>query len=330
LEVFSSYGDAFQKSFAPEVAEKKAVNIAAAPGGFRLTLDDGETVTARRVVLAVGVHPFPHTPGVLAALPPGAVSHSADYGPLERLDGREVVVVGAGASATNLAALLHERGVSTSLVARASQLNFASPPGSWRRPLLHRLARPRCGIGAGWLLWTCTNAPWLFHAAPGALRRHIVRNTLGPLGGSMMKERLVGQLPVRLGWDVERADFAKGRVELRLRNPRGETQLIAADHVVAATGFRIDVERLAFLDPSLRRRIRTVDGAPVLSQDYETSAPGLHIIGPASADSFGPVARFVFGANHPARRLARRFATDAARRPDSPKCEPVLAAAERA
>jgi hypothetical protein len=331
VEVFSRYGDAFQTRFAPDVAEKKALNIAAAPGGFRVVFDDGEMVTARRVVLAIGVHPFSHTPDVLAALPPRAVSHSADYGPLDRLDGRQVVVVGAGASATNLAALLHERGVSTSLVARASMLNFAGPPGRWNRPLLHRLARPRSGIGSGWLLWTCANAPWLFHQAPGPLRRHVVRHALGPLGGSPMKERLVGKMRVRLGWDIERADFADGRVELHLRNRRGGgAQVVGADHVVAATGFRIDLERLAFLDPSLRRRIRTVAGAPVLSQDYETSAPGLHVIGPASADSFGPVARFVFGAIHPARRLARRFAADAAPRPRLLPREPSLAAAEQA
>jgi len=330
LEVFASYGDAFQKSFAPEVAEKNAVNIAAAPGGFRVALDDGETVTAKRVVLAVGVHPFSYVPDELATLPPAAVSHSADYGPLESLDGREVIVVGAGASATNLVALLHERGVPASLVARASKLDFAGPPGRFHRPLLRRVVRPRSGIGAGWLLWACSNAPWLFHEAPGGLRRYVVRHTLGPLGGSPMRERLIGKLPVRLGWDIERADFAKGRVELRLRNRRGETQVIAADHVVAATGFRVDIERLAFLDPNLRRRIRTVGGAPVLSRDYETSAPGLHVIGPASADSFGPVARFVFGAYHPARRLARLFAADAARQPDTAPREPALAAAKRA
>jgi hypothetical protein len=330
VELFASYGDAFQKRFVPEVAEKKAVNIAAAPGGYRVVLDDGEAATAKRVVLAIGVHPFSYTPDVLAALPSDVVSHSAEHGPLDRFDGREVVVVGAGASATNLAGLLHERGVSTSLVARASKLNFAGAPGRWNRPILNRLVRPRSGIGSGWLLWTCSNAPWLFHAAPGALRRHIVRNTLGPLGGSPMKERLIGKMPVRLGWDVEGADVVGGRVELRLRNRRGEAQVVLADHVVAATGFRIDIERLSFLDPSLRRRIRTVDGAPVLSQDYETSAPGLHVIGPASADSFGPVARFVFGANHPARRLARLLAAEAARRPSVLPDKISLAAAERA
>jgi thioredoxin reductase len=330
VEVFSSYGDAFQKSFAPEVAEKNAINIAAAPDGFRIVFDDGEAVAAKRVVLAIGVHPFSYMPEVLAALPPGAVSHSAEYGAFDRLAGREVVVVGAGASATGLAALLHERGVSTSLVARASRLNFANPPAPLSRPLLRRLVRPGSGIGSGWLLWICANAPWLFHQAPGPLRRHIVRNTLGPLGGSPMKERLIGKMPVRLGWDITGADFANGRVVLRLRNRHGEEQLISADHVVAATGFRIDVERLAFLDPSLRRKIRTVGGAPVLSQDYETSARGLHVIGPASADSFGPVARFVFGAIHPARRLARRFSADAARRPRVLASEPSLVAAERA
>jgi hypothetical protein len=57
----------------------------------------------------------------------------------------------------------------------------------------------------------------------------------------------------------------------------------------------------------LRADIRCADGAPVLSTAYESSVPGLHFIGPASAASFGPVARFVYGAVYPSRRLARRL-----------------------
>ena len=73
-----------------------------------------------------------------------------------------------------------------------------------------------------------------------------------------------------------------------------------------------------------------VAGAPVLSPDFETSMPGLHVIGPASADSFGPVSRFVFGAIYPARRLAARFAAERARVMVRPRIEPVLAGSEGA
>jgi cation diffusion facilitator CzcD-associated flavoprotein CzcO len=329
VELYARYGEAFQRTMVPDVAEKKAVNITATGAGFRAVFDDGETATAKRIVLAIGVHAFSHIPPVLSGLPDHALSHSGDYGPIDGLDGREVVVLGSGASAINMATLLHERGVSATLLARSDKLGFADPPPVSRRPLLHQMVRPDSGIGAGWPLWICANAPWLFRQAPAPVRRRLARRMLGPLGGASMKERLIGKVPVLLGRTLESARAVGDRVELRVRDGDGAQRLIMTDHVIAATGFRIDVERLSFLDPSLRQRIRTIAGAPVLSQDYETSAPGLHVIGPATADCFGPVARFVFGAYHPARRLTRRFTADLARQPDLPRPEPSLVA-ERA
>jgi hypothetical protein len=65
------------------------------------------------------------------------------------------------------------------------------------------------------------------------------------------------------------------------------------------------VGRLGFLNQTLLHQIRLVEEAPQLSACYETSVPGLHFIGPAAANSFGPVCRFVYGTYHPARHLAR-------------------------
>lgn len=342
LELFCSYGEAFRESLGLQVADKKAVNIAAVPDGFRVAFDDGEVVSARKVVLAVGVHAFSHVPDVLAALPPDLVSHSADYGPMDRLHGRSVVVVGSGASAINLAVLLHERGVSTTLLARDTKLGFVAVPRTgtsrlrqmasgvglgWLLTALRvGIAGPESGIGGGWDLWFYATAPGLVHKLPSALRRHIVRNALGPLGGYSMKARMVGKVPVELGWKLTDAEAVEGRVQLRVSNRSGAERMVSADHVVAATGYRVDLQRLSFLDPGLQQRIRTAGaGAPVLSKEYETSVSGLHVIGPASADSFGPVARFVYGAQYPARRLARLFAADASHRPEGVQLERSLA-----
>ena len=58
-----------------------------------------------------------------------------------------------------------------------------------------------------------------------------------------------------------------------------------------------------------------MSGLPILSRHFETSVPGLYVVGPASAFSFGPMFRFVLGARFTARRLARHFAGASARRP---------------
>ncbi|MBV9995545.1 MAG: NAD(P)/FAD-dependent oxidoreductase [Caulobacteraceae bacterium] len=311
VETFVAYGEAFQRRLVPDLSRKLLVSLAAAGDGFAATFDDGEVVEAARIVLAVGVHPFKHLPRELDGLSPEALSHSGDHGDLSRFEGRRVVVLGSGASAIDTAALLSERGASVSLVARAPALRFAAPATGARRSLLKRMARPDSGIGPGWMLWAYANAPWLFHALPGPLRRRIVRRTLGPLGGAVMKERVMGKLPLFLGWRVEQTQEIGGEVRLALRHRSGAQQTLAADHVIAATGYRPHLDRLSFLDPALRRRVRAVHGAPVLSSDFESSVPGLHFIGAASADSFGPVVRFVFGAVHPARRLTKVFAKEA-------------------
>ena len=77
---------------------------------------------------------------------------------------------------------------------------------------------------------------------------------------------------------------------------------IVTEHVIAATGYKVDLERLKFLSPEIRSRLKTVQGAPMLSSTFESSVPGLYFAGVAAANSFGPVMRFAFGAGFAARR----------------------------
>ena len=95
---------------------------------------------------------------------------------------------------------------------------------------------------------------------------------------------------------------------------------IVTEHVIAATGYRVDLERLAFLSPDIRARIQTVNGAPVLSPSFESSMPGLYFAGVAAANSFGPVMRFAFGAGFAARTITRAMVKSL---PDDPITLPV-------
>jgi hypothetical protein len=67
------------------------------------------------------------------------------------------------------------------------------------------------------------------------------------------------------------------------------------------------VTRLGLLAPDLRGRIATRFGAPVLSRDFEASTPGLYFAGLAAAPTFGPVMRFVHGADFAAGRIAHHI-----------------------
>jgi cation diffusion facilitator CzcD-associated flavoprotein CzcO len=305
LETFASYGLAFKEKIVPELEDRLVVSLDRLPDGFRLQLDDGQTITTRRVVLAVGITHFEHVPEVLAHLPPEYLSHSARHHDLKPFRGRSVAVIGGGASATDLAGLLHETGAEVQLVARQTSLKFHSKrmgkPSSW----WERIRHPQSGLGPGLRSRFFANAPILFHYLPERFRLHAVRTTLGPSGGWFARDKVIGRVPLLLGYTPKRAEIQDGRVRLNLRSADGTEREIVVEHIIAATGYRVDLERLTFLSSEIRSKLKAVDGTPVLSSAFESSVPGVYFVGIAAANSFGPVMRFAFGAGFAARHLTR-------------------------
>jgi thioredoxin reductase len=306
LETFTQYGLAFRERMVPELEDKLVVGVKQSSDGFVLELETGEMVKARRVVLAVGITHFAHIPSNLAHLPPELVSHSFHHHDLEPFRGRSVVVIGGGASATDMAGLLRETDADVQLVARDTALKFHGMPQIGKpRSLWQRVRNPQSGLGPGWRSRFFANAPMAFHYWPEGLRLMTVRTHLGPSGGWFAKEKVIGKLPVLLGHTTLHAEAQGSRVRLRLRAADGGEREIVTDHIVAATGYKVDLERLKFLNSEIRSKVKAVEGTPVLSTTFESSVPGLYFVGLASANSFGPVMRFAFGAGFAARRLVR-------------------------
>lgn len=318
LATFGDYGLAFKDRMVPELEDKLVVDIERSTDGFLLRLDDGEEVRARRVVLAVGITHFEYVPENLAHLSGEFLSHSYRHRDLAPFKNRGVVVLGAGSSAIDLAGLLHDAGADVQLVARATSLRFhtAPQPGkgrSWRQRVRH----PDSGLGPGMRSRFFSDAPALFHYLPESLRLYFVRTTLGPSAGWFVKDKVMGRVPLVLGHTVERAETHDGKVRLHLRGLDGSKREIATEHVIAATGYKVDVERLAFLDSGIRSKLKCVNGTPVLSSTFESSVPGLYFVGIAAANSFGPVMRFAFGAGFAATRVTEAMTKSLARNPAS-------------
>ena len=330
LETFGDYGLAFRERMVPELEDKLVENIQRRADGFVLRLEDGEEVEAKRVVLAVGITHFEYIAETLAKLPAEFVSHSYRHHDLARFKGRSVVVVGAGSSAIDLAGLLRDAGADVQLVARATSLRFHTGPkaGSKRRSLWQRLRHPDSGLGPG--MRSRFFAEWAaaFHYLPESVRIHLVRTTLGPSAGWFVRDKVMGRVPLVLGHTVESADAQNGKARLRLRGLDGSTREILTEHVIAATGYKVNVERLAFLDSGIRSRLKCVNGTPILSSNFESSVPGLYFVGIAAANSFGPVMRFAFGAGFAAKRLTQTVSRSLARNPASVRSSSVATIAE--
>jgi hypothetical protein len=304
LETMTAYGLCFQKQFVPELETRFVTRVESRAAEFIVNLEDGETFASRRVIVAIGSSHFKYVPEALADLPTELRSHSCEHRSLDHLAGRDVVVVGSGASALDLAALLHHQGANVRLVVRQQKLMFVSKPeprSTWRR-----LRYPVSGIGGGWRSLFFSDAPMLFRYLPEKVRVHTVKTYLGPAGSWFTKEQVIGNVPVLLSHSLVSAEVQRSRVRLTLNCSDGHRELLA-DHVIAATGYRVDVHRLNFLSAKLLARLRLVQNAPVLSPDFESSVPGLYFVGLASAYCFGPVMRFLFGARYAAPRIAQHL-----------------------
>jgi Pyridine nucleotide-disulphide oxidoreductase len=319
LQAFCAYGLAFQKQCVPDLEQKWVTQVDLTPRGFQVKLDDGEEFQARNVVLAVGITHFNFIPPTLEGLAPDLVSHSSQYGEVAALRGRSATVIGAGASACDLAAELADGGANVTIVARSPVIYFGHPPSNQRRPLWQRIRHPSSGIGASLRSRIYCDAPWLFHRLPQRLRYRIVQRHLGPAASWIVKDKVQGRIPIWLDSTIVAAERRNGEIHLTLQDASGNKKSHATDRVVAATGYCVDVNRLGFLSENLRSRIKAVESAPVLSRRFESSVPGLYLTGLASAPSFGPVMRFVFGVEYTAKSLARHLKRSTQRtRVDSP------------
>ncbi len=274
-----------------------------------LELENGDVVHARSVVVAAGIGPFRSLPTCLSGLTDKYVSHSYDHRDLADFTSRRVAVIGAGASAIDLAGLLCDRGCDATLIYRGGTLKFGSVPSEQERSLWQRVRHPGSGLGPGLRSRFYAEAPSLFHLLPQSLRLSIVRNHLGPAASWRMKGKVDGRVTLMGGYEPAGAAMTDKKVELTLRALDGRKIHALFDHVIAATGYRIGLRRLEFIDQTLRTEVECIDETPVLSTRFEFSARGLFFIGPAAANSFGPLMRFVFGAGFAAGRLAGVFSS---------------------
>ncbi len=303
VERFVEYADWYTSQFVPDVREDLVTNVTPAGGGFQVDFAGGESVTAGQVVIATGVRPYRHIPDELSGLPAELVSHTIDHHRLDHFSGRKVVVVGAGQSALETAALLHEQGAEVRIVAREPKIDWHVRPKHVSR--LGQIRKPRTNLCEG---WACK-----FYATPAAFRllspeQRATKGptAVGPSGSWWLRQRVDGVVETLTGHRVRKADSSGDGVRLFLDGPK-ET-VLDADHVIAGTGFRLDIARLPFLPAGLQAEISTFRNYPVVSRIGESSVRNLYFAGAPTAVGIGPSVRFIGGTHNVSRLLAKELA----------------------
>ena len=304
---FIRYGHWFQEQAVPEVDRRAITDVSPNARGFHVRTSDGEEFHARRVVVATGISLFAHRPPQFADLPEALVSHSFDHADLSRLSGKRVAVVGAGQSALEGAALLNEAGAEVEVLARTQGMYWLPDVSTGRfnkaaRRMLSPIARPPFDImGPRFLSWLVA-WPRVYRHAPRAIQNFLTRRAVRPAGSGWLVPRLAA-VRMTAGCAITAASTTGRGSGLRLRLSDGTERLV--DHLLLATGYRVDVSRYAFLAPAVREALRTREGYPELAVGFESSVPGLHFLGTPAAGTFGPLCRFVAGTKYMSQELTR-------------------------
>lgn len=302
---FLEYARWFQQQTRIDVVDATLINLCQVGDGLELALADGAVISASRVILATGCLPFKRIPPVLVGLPSELISHSSEHRDVAQFARKDVTIVGCGQSALELAVMLHEQGANVRLLARARRVEWGSDP-DLQRSMLRRLRYPDAALGPGWRSVFVSELPKVFRRLPLQARHDYVMTSWGPAGAWWLKERARDRFPLLTSHVIAHAVERGGKLVLAVQN-REKTVTFETDHVIAATGYRVDLDRLQYLSPGLRAKIKTYEGEPILDRALQSSVAGLHFVGVSSAQSFGPVMRFVYGAKHAAAILTAQL-----------------------
>ena len=311
LDCFTNYGLWYQRQAIPDLDQRKIVRIESRPEGFGLILERGETVSAKRVIVAAGISSFAWRPQEFAKIPGSLASHTSEHRNFSKFFGKQMLVIGSGQSALESAALLHEGGAQVEIVARTHQIR-------WLGGLVSRTIRSNLGKALAELLYAPTDVgpagvsqivarPDLVRNFPRSVQDWMRKRSIRPAGARWLIERLRG-VPTSLGRSAVSATQVGERVCVKLDDGSERT----ADHVLLGTGYRVDVAKYDFFSPALAHSIKRFQGFPQLREGFETSVPGLHILGAPAVWSFGPLMQFVVGTHYASRALRRCIAEKAA------------------
>jgi FAD-dependent urate hydroxylase len=306
---FSAYGLWFQEKNVPWLEPFEVERITKTSNDFALLLSNGQSVFVPHVIIASGLSCFSHNPPELASLPDALAIHTSKIASFMPFKGRDVAVVGAGQSALEAAALLAEAGSHPRLLVRENAILW-NKRVLQKRTAWQRMRSPISGLGTGPKAWALTNVPGAMQYTPEKWRARFVKHHLPAEGAWWLRARVEGRMPIDFGTRILAARERDGRVELRVNGAaNGPDRVLTVDCVVAGSGYDLDIKFLHYIAPSLRAAVACYAGAPRLNGRFESSVRGLRFVGPTSAMSFGPLFRFVVGAEYTARIVAADLAS---------------------
>jgi thioredoxin reductase len=301
-EFYLDYTEWFRNQQGIEPLPDPILRLDRAPDGtFHAHLASGDTIVARRVVLAMGFGAFKHVPADLSAiLPPDRFGHTCDEVACAVYAGKRVIIVGGRQSAYEWTALLREAGAAeVHIVHRQDAPAFAEADWSWVGPLVDA---------------TIDNPGWY---------RRLSRAEKDDVGQRLYAEgrlKIEPWLEPRILRDgIHR--WPNAQLASCVETPNGDLlatldngERLRADRVILATGYKVQIDQVPLLaSGNILPSLRTRNGFPVLDERFETSVHGLSITSMPAAQDFGPFFAFTIAVRMSARVIGDHLARGAMR-----------------
>jgi cation diffusion facilitator CzcD-associated flavoprotein CzcO len=291
IQIFRDYAEWFRQSKGIAVQPSRITRLRRIDGYLEAECEGGQTIRATHVVATPGLAPFLNVPPeimpaeIVGQPPADQVSHTAELVDFQPLAGKRCLIVGGRQSAFEWAALIAEAGAkSVDLVYRHDTPKFEVSDWSFTDSMIESTLR----------------VPGWFRRLDSS-QQEAIQNRFWSAGRLQLEKWLwprINRKNIRLWPNRSAANWGAGPGgpggEIRARLDSGDT--VTADHVVLATGYRVDLSKVPYLADEVRcGRLKVDDGFPVLDDNVQTTLPGLYVTGQAATRYFGPFFGFVRG-----------------------------------
>jgi FAD-dependent urate hydroxylase len=271
--IFVDYANWFAKKAGIEFTTQLITKVEHKDGHYVVTSDNGKIFTSKNVIVATGVEHYKFLPDFLKEFPTNLVTHTSGYTSFSPFKGKKVVVLGSGQSAWEAAGLLHRDGADVELVYRQSGPNYA---GSRENEIALR------DIGD------------VFFNLPLEEKKQGWGQSAGSVA-HFLKPYVEGIVPQNSGVAIDNIEQIN-EDEIRITLSDGSEKIV--NHIIAATGFHINIDKVPFFNTDLLSQVEREEEYvqfPKLNESFESSLSGLYFAGPLSSHSHGPTFRFILG-----------------------------------
>lgn len=279
---YLDYASWFQEQKFIESTNRTVSSLVLDGEGLVAIFSDGRRIRSRNVVLAIGFGNFFHIPARLDPMFPADQSgHTCNLVDFRRLRDKRVLIIGGRQSAFEWTALIREAGAETVHTSyRHDTPRFETSNWGWVNGIVNEMS-----ADPGWY-------------------RGLTAAEKDQLNIKFWQE---GRLKLE-PWLASRIDYPNIHLypntevaTTRQRNQDIEVELddgtiLTVDEVIFATGYRVDLHRVPFVENGHLPGMEIQDGYTALDVGFQTSVPGLFITSLAATRDFGSFLAFTVSA----------------------------------